>query len=450
MNKTTAALNIERRQQNSAASSSESTSLNDGNDMARDNGSPNQLTTALLRTYTYFWKENKWVEWVLDLRYRPTMLKQMNESRVLRLVRETGEISKTDISKSLHLGMSTTMRLVDSLIENGFLVAKGTGTSTGGRPPSIVGINTSSMFALGLELGRQTTRIVLLNLLGSIHESASIATEEVDEPRKIIPFIRNFLLQSTVDESAILGIGVAVPGPFDSNTGSILNLVDFPHSWSNAPIERLISEEFGFKCYLANNADVAALSEVWSGGRNSSDGLMFVLGEMGFGMGLVLNGQIWSGHSNAAGELAHVIVDMEGEKCTCGKQGCLNTYSSVGAIQNALRKKLGKSENFRDFLQKAEQRHEPEYSIAKTALQALQTAVMSTIAIVDPEEVVLGGQYMLDAAALAPNMFNKMVVTLHEGTGKNVTLTNFDVMAVALGAGMLVLYDIYDHTYVLK
>jgi glucokinase len=126
------------------------------------------------------------------------------------------------------------------------------------------------------------------------------------------------------------GIGIGSPGPLNRQTGTIINTPNL--GWRNFPLRDLISNAVGLPAALDNDANCATYGEWWLGAGKSVDTLVgFTLGT-GIGGGIVLNGEIFHGASDAAGEMGHMTLDSTGRKCKCGNYGCLEAYASGPAI----------------------------------------------------------------------------------------------------------------------
>jgi glucokinase len=126
------------------------------------------------------------------------------------------------------------------------------------------------------------------------------------------------------------GIGIGSPGPLNRKTGTIINTPNL--GWRNFPLRDLIANAVGLPAHLDNDANCATYGEWWLGAGKSVDNLVgFTLGT-GIGGGIVLNGEIFHGASDVAGEMGHMTLDSTGRKCNCGNYGCLEAYASGPAI----------------------------------------------------------------------------------------------------------------------
>ena len=133
-----------------------------------------------------------------------------------------------------------------------------------------------------------------------------------------------------VTKEHFAGIGIGSPGPLNRATGTIINTPNL--GWRNFPLRDLISNAVGLPAALDNDANCATYGEWWLGAGGDVDNLVgFTLGT-GIGGGIVLNGRIFHGASDAAGEIGHTTIDSTGRKCKCGNYGCLEAYASGPAI----------------------------------------------------------------------------------------------------------------------
>ena len=131
-------------------------------------------------------------------------------------------------------------------------------------------------------------------------------------------------------KASFAGIGIGSPGPLNRDTGTIINTPNL--GWRNFPLRDLISNAVGLPAALDNDANCATYGEWWLGAGREVDNLIgFTLGT-GIGGGIVLNGRIFHGASDAAGEVGHTTIDSTGRKCKCGNYGCLEAYASGPAI----------------------------------------------------------------------------------------------------------------------
>ncbi len=128
------------------------------------------------------------------------------------------------------------------------------------------------------------------------------------------------------DRASVVGIGMGSPGPLDRETGVVLTTPNL--GWRNFPLRDLIANEVGLPTWLDNDANCATYGEWWMGAGQGTRSLVGVTLGTGIGGGIVLDGELLHGVSDAAGEIGHMTIDFTGRKCKCGNYGCLEAYAS--------------------------------------------------------------------------------------------------------------------------
>jgi len=193
---------------------------------------------------------------------------------------------------------------------------------------------------LGIDLGGTGTGIGIVDGEGELLEIVYLPTEVEKGLEHLVSSIGKAardLIRSSKIEVSLAGMGA--PGPLDTGTGVVIEMPNF--GWKNVPFGELIEKELGIRTYLDNDANAAAFGEWWAGAGVGAEALVcFTLGT-GVGGGIVVNGNVYRGVSDAAAEFGHMIVEPRGRKCNCGKSGCLEAYASATAISKKGRKKAG-------------------------------------------------------------------------------------------------------------
>ncbi len=136
--------------------------------------------------------------------------------------------------------------------------------------------------------------------------------------------------EGDIPADGFLGIGVGSPGPLDRETGTVLETPNL--GWRNFPLRDLIANAIGLTAVLDNDANCAALGEYWQGAGRDVRNLVAVTLGTGIGGGIVMDGRVFHGASDLAGEIGHMTIDSTGRKCNCGNYGCLEAYASGPAI----------------------------------------------------------------------------------------------------------------------
>lgn len=258
-------------------------------------------------------------------------------------------------------------------------------------------------YCFGADIGGTTVKLGLFDTEGNVLDKWEIKTHTENEGAAILPDTAAAILAKIEERSLhmeeIAGIGVGVPGPV-----SIDGIV--PHTanlgWGYKEVTRELSERTGLPCKAGNDANVAALGEMWMGGaKGHKDVLLLTLGT-GVGGGIIINGKILTGAHGAGGEVGHIHVEdnME-EHCGCGNQGCLEQFASATGIARLGREELAKSDE-PSLLREGEVTAKAVFdalkegdALAKRVVERfgkyLGTAISIMAGVLDPEVIVIGG-----------------------------------------------------------
>jgi len=188
----------------------------------------------------------------------------------------------------------------------------------------------------GIDLGGTTTKIAFITNSGDIVHKWEIPTDNSNEGQNITSNIAKAidekLSQIGETKEKLMGIGMGAPGPVDYETGIILNVVNL--GWKdNYPLKDSLEEATSLPAAVENDANCAALGEMWSGAGNGAKDLVCVTLGTGVGGGVIANGNIIQGINGAAGEIGHItVIPSGGAPCNCGKTGCLETVASATGI----------------------------------------------------------------------------------------------------------------------
>ncbi|WP_042458382.1 ROK family glucokinase [Neobacillus dielmonensis] len=199
-----------------------------------------------------------------------------------------------------------------------------------------------------VDLGGTTSKIAFISKEGSIVHKWEIPTDNSDEganiTANIAASIDEKLKQLGVSKEVLLGIGMGAPGPVDYETGVILNAVNL--GWKdNFPLKDSLEAATSLPAAVENDANCAALGEMWMGAGKGAKDLVCVTLGTGVGGGVIVNGRIVQGVNGAAGEIGHsTAVPFGGAPCNCGKTGCLETVASATGIVRLAIEEIKKDE----------------------------------------------------------------------------------------------------------
>ena len=259
-------------------------------------------------------------------------------------------------------------------------------------------------YCFGVDIGGTTVTIGLFRTDGELIDKWEIKTRTENKGEAILPDVADALKkkmeEKAIRASQLSGIGIGIPAPVDGD-GVVQNTANL--GWGYKEVRREMEELTGMKVAAGNDANVAALGEMWLGaGKGHKDLIMVTLGT-GVGGGVIVNGQPLTGAHGAGGEIGHLCVNYEEEEhCGCGKQGCLEQYASATGIARLARKRLAADDT-------ASVLRDKETIDAKAVFDALKEgdrlseeiveefgrylgyAMANLAAVTDPSVIVIGG-----------------------------------------------------------
>ena len=254
-----------------------------------------------------------------------------NTRLVLQTIYEQDAISRAAVARLTKLTRPTVSDAVARLIEDGLVAEIGRGASTGGKQPTLLSVAAGARTLIGIDLsGSSVFRGALVDLRGKITERAQIPIEGATgaEALECVFTLLDDLL--TRAEAPVLGIGIASPGLIDAQNGIVRRAVNL--GWQDLPLRKLLASRYPDPIHLSNDSHATALAEFFFGRPAHSSNLIVVKIGRGIGAGIVIHGDLYYGDGHGAGEIGHVVVEADGEPCTCGNTGCLETVAAIPAI----------------------------------------------------------------------------------------------------------------------
>lgn len=311
---------------------------------------------------------------------------------------------------------------------------------------------------IGIDVGGTNVKIALVDGEGKIIYSNSVPTYAQMgyeyTVNNIKQAIRDLMKETNTDAKEIEGIGFDFPGQVDYKTGVVKLAPNIP-GWVNVPIAQMIEEEFNIPTRIDNDVRCAALGELKFGAGKGCENFVCITVGTGIGSGLVINGQLVRGAANAAGEIGHIKLQMNGGPiCGCGDTGCLEAFASGPSIVAMAQEYLkgGKSTKFREMagadgeitpyiVAKAAEAGDP---VAKRIFEIVGTYIgmglVSVINLLNPEKVIIGG----GVAAAGDLLLNPIRKTIKEramvvaGNSVEIVPAELGNSAGVIGASMLV------------
>jgi predicted NBD/HSP70 family sugar kinase len=380
-----------------------------------------------------------------------------NRAVVLEAIQVSDGISRVQIAGRAGLTAQTVSVIVRRLLEEGLVIEDGSLPSRGGKPRTILRVDPTAGYAVGIHFDPGEISYVLADLAGQpaakLHTAvrAGLAPDAVI--RQMARTARRVLREADVPDRKVLGIGLACPGPLDAE--GIMNVPPRLTGWDHVPIKRLLEEHAGFPVTSDNDATAAAIGERWAGVARTAPSFAYLYLGTGIGGGLFLDNQIYRGRSLNAGEFGHITVAPDGPDCYCGNRGCVEAVCCPSAIEAAVRARLAEGA---ESTLTAEALDHAAICAAAAAGDPLAGAVIGQVAarladaavsivnMLDIDLLVLGGPAMHEVADVYRQVVAAAVATrplarrLHT---VQVETSPIAADAAAIGAASLVFHATY-------
>lgn len=249
-------------------------------------------------------------------------------------------------------------------------------------------------FVFGVDIGGTTVKLGVFTVDGTLVKKMEIKTRTenggVNILKDIAFVIKEIMETDEIELKNVKGVGVGVPGPVlkDGTVNKCVNL-----GWGVLKIEEELSALLdNIPVKAGNDANVAALGEMWKGGAEGCHNVVMVTLGTGVGGGVIINGEIVKGSFGAGGEIGHIeICEDEIETCGCGKKGCLEQYASAMGIARKAKEILGKELTAKEVLDLAKEGDENVEQIVHSMAKKLGKALSIISCVIDPEIFVIGG-----------------------------------------------------------
>lgn len=269
----------------------------------------------------------------------------MIKKKIIAYYIQNGNSTITELSKELDLSIPTVTKFITEMCEDGYIKEQGKLETSGGRHPSLYGLNPDSGYFVGVDMSYNDISIGLINFKGEIielKENIPLKLENSPESLDLICIeVRKFIDNASVSKEKILSVNVNITGRVNPESG-------YSYSWFNfdeRPTTEVLSEKIGRPTTIDNDTRAMAYGEFLQGCVKGEKNIIYINVSWGIGIGIIINGQVYKGKSGFAGEFGHVSVFDNELICHCGKKGCLETEASGSALHRVLLERIKNGEN---------------------------------------------------------------------------------------------------------
>jgi predicted NBD/HSP70 family sugar kinase len=368
------------------------------------------------------------------------LTRDLNRSAILRLIGSAGPIARTDIARRLGLSPATVTAVTRELVDHGLVRVAERAPSRGGRPALLLELVGGAATAFGVKVAPDHLVGVRVDLEAEILDLHEVpfdaeAADAVEELGRILAG----WLDGGDGRPPLLGVGLGVPGVFDSRSGTLESPL---LGWRGVPLPALLRERLGVAVFVDNDVNTLAVAErLYGRGRHVEHFVTVTLGR-GVGLGIVTGGDIYRGHRGGAGEFGHVTVVEGGPACSCGKRGCLEALVADPALVAEARRRgvLSPRQGLPRLRALADSGDTGAAAVYGDAGAVLGRAVSGLVNVLGPELVLVSGEGTQSWPHLEPRFEQELRANLFPPLQDvSVEVDPWDDAKWAVGAATLVL-----------
>ena len=310
-------------------------------------------------------------------------VKKINRSKVYQYIYRKKITSKLQIVQDLQMGLSTVSQNLNLLEQDGLIEKNGYFESTGGRKANAIQIVSDFRISIGIGILKNMFHITAVDLYGNTLYTNTIPFPYSNTPdyyKQVTDKIKEFIATNQYDEEKILGVSIATQGITSPDHSTVLygNIMN-----NTGMILEDISRYLPYPCYLEHDSKSAAFLELWK--HPELDSAVVFLLNRNLGGAIITNHQIHQGSSMHSGTIEHICINPDGPLCYCGNRGCLETYCSANALEQAA------GMNIKDFFSLLREKKSPQLTqIWKDYLHHLAFAMKNINLIIDAPIIISG------------------------------------------------------------
>jgi len=328
-------------------------------------------------------------------------------------LRMDGPLTKADLLRLPDMTLTTLNRFMKPLETRALIAECGLADSSGGRKPALYDVDRRRYRLIGMDISRTYTQVVVTNLKMEVMRKFQFPMDSSCTPERTVAraagLLREAFDTNRIAQDDIIGIGIAAVGPLDAERGVILNPLNFAApGWTNVPITEMASKSLGLSAVMDNGANCAVTAEHHFGSGRGLENIAYFNCGVGIRCGSISGGQLVRAPDGAEDAFAHMTVDVDGERCSCGKRGCVECYAGIRAIENFYSAQHGKNARAFSFQEICEASEAGEAAAVRTIERAATifgTGLANYMNLLNPDLIVLSGP-LIERSAL----FNRIAI----------------------------------------
>ncbi len=322
-------------------------------------------------------------------------MKERNYRRFLRELR-VHPMTRSQMARQIGLTRSSTSLIAEDMLSTG-IITEGTLSYQGKQTTKALSWNKDYCYVAGINLGRDTITTGITDFCGNVFDAISFPTAECATPNIVLDRAIQYISEMIATHKPVgtfLGIGVASPGPLDTKAGIILDPPYFDLFW-NVPVAQRLRDQFRCDVVLENDANSLALAEKCYGLTDRYERFLELLVDMGIGASLILDNKLNKGPSGFGNGFGHTSIDINGPRCDCGNNGCVEMYASIPRIVETAKMLDPTLSSWRTIVDRAYAEDRYALDILHTEARYLATVIVNASNVLDIQAVIFAGDYVL-------------------------------------------------------
>ncbi len=387
-----------------------------------------------------------------------SLLRRVNRSAVLELLRVKGPLTRAEIARRLRLSPPTITRIIVDLLDEGLVCELDTADSTGGRPATLLRLNSRVNLVIGVYIGH--------SIVGALADLSGEILERLTEPalygeagvERLLAVVERLQAKAAELGIPVRGVGVGAPSIVHYPEGVVVWSVSL--GWRDLPLRRLMEERLGLPVFVENEVNLIALGESWQGaGREIENMICLSLGD-GIGAGLMLNGKLYRGVHSAAGEVGYLVPGRQFLGQVYDSYGCLEGLAGSSGIVHRIEDRLtggassvvgnsinGALELSADVVLESVRAGDIlAQSVLDETVDYLAIAVANLACILDPDRIVVSGDLAKYGDLFLQSLQDRLIGLLPHVPP--IALSELQMDAPVLGAVAIVLSETSNALFV--
>jgi predicted NBD/HSP70 family sugar kinase len=357
-----------------------------------------------------------------------------NKQLIYDIIKRSGTISRIDIHREYEIRKATVTRITEKLLGDNLICLSGKDSLPKGRMPELLSVNDSAFHVIGIHA---TSNFLYGGLVSSGGVSQTYSKALFPEKltgKSFLKCLEKFvclLLKGAEGKNiSISGIGLALPGEVDHELGSLVQAAVILPGIKSVPCKEFLENRFDLPVFVDHDAAMIAYAEfLWGQGKAVSNmGALFI----GHGIGgrFIINGELFRGARNRAGEIGHIPLRREGPMCKCGLRGCFEALASIPVIE----KNYSAAVSFEEIAVRAEAGEKKALTVLNEAAGYMGEALAVVFDVVDIDMVVISGEVIRAEKIIREPLIDAVMTNSHSKQPPNKEFIRFSRFAFEIGA----------------